>query len=106
MGEIGYDMNAFLYSLKWWQVIAISRGYLRRSRTQCDMTRWAVFSLMNLFVDLGEKGIDSPDRLLRFPWDGDSDKGCDLPSDDEVKETIEMLQALNRKAKEKTQVNP
>lgn len=105
MGEIGYDMNAFLYKLKWWQIVAISHGYRKRARTQCDMTRWAVFSLMNIFADLRKEGIDSPSQLIKFPWDGTDDED-DIPTDDEVRETMEELARLNREASKRQRVNP
>lgn len=72
MGEIGLDINDYLYRLSYCDLILIERGYERRFRHLWSSTRWSTYYTMASFVGgdkLAEKGIHSPADLLPLPWE-------------------------------------
>lgn len=92
MGEIGYNRHEFLHELKWWEIKLIIRGYRKRERTFCTMTRWAAFMTVSAFADLKKVGIHSAEDLLRFPWEK-----TELPSEEDIEELRQLLKNENKK---------
>jgi hypothetical protein len=44
------------------------------------------------YVDLKKAGISNPTDLIKFPWD---EADINLPTDDEIQESIDEINALN-----------
>jgi len=95
VGEIGIDRYKFFYVLPFWEISAIVKGYRKRERTLCDLTRWQTFWIMNCIGDTSKAGIHSVTDLLPFPWDAEH---TERPlSEDEEQRIREELQRINRK---------
>lgn len=76
MGEIGYDRKDFLYELRWWEILAIIKGYRKRERTYLLMTRWSTYMIMCTgMADLRKAGIISASDLMEFSWEADEKRG-------------------------------
>lgn len=96
MGEIGIDRETFLYKLEWWEIVAITKGYRKRARTFCEISRWQTFMLMNVQADLSDTSISEPKDLLTFSWE--KENGDDV-TDNEAAQMLEELKQLNAKMK-------
>lgn len=70
MGEVGFNRDQFLHTLKWWEIRAIIDGYRKRERTYLLMTRWSTFMVMCTgMADLKKAGIFKAEDLLQFSWE-------------------------------------
>lgn len=96
MGEIGIDRKTFLYDLEWWEILSITRGYRKRARTLCEITRWQTFALMNVQADLSKTSIAGPEDLLTFAWEKEREEPI---TDEDVEQMREELRQLNAKKK-------
>lgn len=94
VGEIGIPHDRFMYGLCWWQIKSIVKGYRKRERTFCVMTRWATFMQMCTgMADLTKAGIYEAQDLIRFEWEKDSS----IPEDEVVEQMREKLLKMNKK---------
>lgn len=61
--------------------------------------RWLAFNVMNTmpYTDLPKAGITKPSNLIQFPWDKAIVTEADIPTDEEVEETVQLLQQINSK---------
>jgi hypothetical protein len=95
VGEIGIDRNTFFNQLRWWEVRAIISGYNRRHRDIWSATRWQTYNIMAAQVggkELEKNGISSPNDLLTFPWEHETNR---LPTEEEVEELQDEIAAIN-----------
>ena len=97
MGEIGIQHETFLYELRHWQVRAIIKGYRRRQQPSWEQARMNAFYIMSAQAKLSDSGIYTDRDLLRFPWEEEAP--AELPDEDEVNNTRNMLQNLNKQTK-------
>ena len=75
MGEVGFNRDQFLHTLKWWEIRAIIDGYRKREHTYLLMTRWSTFMLMCTgMADLKKAGIHTAEDLLQFSWEKDEQR--------------------------------
>lgn len=75
------------------------RGYNRRHRDMWSAMRWHAFNIMSAmpYTDLQKAGITKPSDLIQFPWDKAIVTEADIPTDEEVEETVQLLQQMNSK---------
>jgi hypothetical protein len=97
VGEIGIQHETFLYELRHWQVRAIIKGYRRRQQPSWEQARMNAFYIMSAQANLSESGVYTDRDLLRFPWE--EEEPAELPDEDEVNNTRNMLQKLNKQTK-------
>ena len=92
VGEIGIPRKEFLYDLKLFEIILITRGYFRRHHPGWEQARLIAYHAAHA---MGGKHQPPPvTHWLKFPWEKD-----DLPSDDEVNEMRELLRLENESQK-------
>lgn len=94
VGEIGIPRREFLFYIRFWEARRILQGYSNRQRSLWSSTRWMTFNIMQAmpYVDMKKAGILNPTDLIKFPWD---ESDINLPTDDEVQEAIDEMNALN-----------
>lgn len=99
VGEIGISRRDFLYGIRFWEARRLLRGYNRRHRDMWSAMRWHAFNIMSAmpYTDLQKAGITKPSDLIQFPWDKAIVTEADIPTDEEVEETVQMLQQMNSK---------
>ena len=97
VGEIGFSRKEFLYEIKQWETILIIRGYRRRQRTFCDMTRWQTYISLMPHSKLRENGIMSATDLIKFPWDEDNEE---IISDEEAEDLANLIVEANKRSAE------
>lgn len=102
MGEIGQPRKEVLYELKLWEIILIIRGYRRRYKTYCEMTRWKTWVIAGTQVKLSDSGIHCPEDMLPLPWDEKDENG--FSGTTVTKEEEERLRAMMREENEKSGV--
>lgn len=94
MGEIGTPRREYLYELKFWEILLISRGYQRRHRDLWSASRWQTYNLMTAQVgsdNMKKSGINSPTDLIRFPWDTDRALPISQEEIDELQKEIDYF---------------
>lgn len=81
-----------------WEIRRVIRGYRSRFHTSWEQVRWQTFWLMhNGMTDCRKAGINSPEDLIRFPWDDDGGRGGeDTYTDEEIEAIRQNLQRMNR----------
>jgi hypothetical protein len=96
VGEIGLDRREYLYEMVWWELLLISRGYVRRHREDWSMMRWQTFQLMGAQVGkkgMNEAGLFRPTDLIQFPWE----KEASTPLSDEDRQQLQAeMDAFNK----------
>ena len=94
VGEIGIPRREFLFHIRFWEARRILQGYSNRQRAMWSSTRWMTYNIMWAmpYLDLKKAGIMKPTDLIKFPWD---ETDIDLPTDDEIQESIDEINALN-----------
>lgn len=100
---MGISRREFLYDIRFWEARRLLRGYNRRHRNMWSAMRWHAFRVMSAmpYTDLSRAGINKPSDLIEFPWDKKELSDADIPTDDEVEETLTMLKEMNGKSGEK-----
>ena len=101
VGEIGIPRREFLFDISFWEARRIIRGYRRRYRDMWSAVRWHAYRIMGAipYTDLEKAGIRKPADLIKFPWDKEVDTEPEIPTDDEIKDTVRMLREMNGKDK-------
>lgn len=99
VGEIGFPRREYLYEISFWEARRIIRGYRRRYRDMWSAVRWHAYHIMGAvpYTDLEKAGIRRPTDLIKFPWDNDTPTKAEIPTDDEVEETVQLLREMNAK---------
>ena len=92
VGEIGIPRREFLYELKLWEIILITRGYFRRYHPGWEQARLVAYHSAHC---MGGKNIPTITQWLKFPWEKSE---IDMPSDDDVNE---IREAIKREEKAK-----
>ena len=96
VGEIGIPRHEFLYELRLWEIILITRGYFRRYHPGWEQSRLIAYHAAHAF---GSKHQPPPiTQWLPFPWEK-----SEAPSDDEVNE---IREEIKREEAKKNAVKP
>ena len=90
VGEIGIDRRDFLYELKLWEIILITRGYFRRYHPGWEQARLIAYNAAHC---MGAKNPPTITQWLKFPWERDH---AEEISDDEVNEIRKQIEAENQ----------
>ena len=90
VGEIGIDRREFLYELKLWEIILITRGYFRRYHPGWEQARLIAYNAAHC---MGAKNPPTITQWLKFPWERDH---VEEISDDEVNEIRKQIEAENQ----------
>ena len=90
VGEIGIDRREFLYELKLWEIILITRGYFRRYHPGWEQARLIAYNAAHC---MGAKNAPTITQWLKFPWERDH---AEEISDDEVNEIRKQIEAENQ----------
>ena len=90
VGEIGIDRREFLYELKLWEIIRITRGYFRRYHPGWEQARLIAYNAAHC---MGAKNPPTITQWLKFPWERDH---AEEISDDEVNEIRKQIEAENQ----------
>lgn len=97
MGEIGYNRDEFLYTLKHWEIRAIIKGYRSRYHTAWEAARLNAFFVMSSMTDLKKSGIRSDTDLIQFPWERELIDPDEQPTPEEVERLRELMRQENAK---------
>ncbi len=92
VGEIGISRHEFLYELRLWEIILITRGYVKRYHAGWEQARLVAY---HAAFAMGSK--HTPPIITQWyplPWEKEL-QADNLPSDEEVEETRAKLQAMN-----------
>lgn len=92
VGEIGINWHDYLYELRYWHILLISRGYAKRQRPAWEQARLAAYS--SAFA-LGSK--NTPPEIqewLPFPWEQQQEKILEA---DEIEEIRNRIREENKK---------
>lgn len=98
---MGISRHEYLYELRFWEMMLISRGYERRKRDMWSAVRWQTFNLMWCsMADIKKAGIMRPSDLLSFPWERDDEDddgygGGNMPTAEDVKRMQEEMRRWN-----------
>ena len=99
VGEIGIPRREYLYDLRYWEILLITRGYFRRYHAGWEQARLVAY---NAHYCMGSK--NQPPRVnewLPFPREREP---ADLPiSDDELEELRRELQKENQRITKQNQ---
>ena len=81
VGEIGIPRLEYLYDLRYWEILLITRGYFRRHHPGWEQARLIAY---NAHYCMGSKDPVPPvDKWITFPWE----KSPTIPiSQEEVRE--------------------
>jgi hypothetical protein len=91
VGEIGISRHEFLYELRLWEIILITRGYFKRYHPGWEQARLIAYNAAHC---MGAKNAPTITNWLKFPWEMSHD---DELNDDQVNEIREMIQKENEK---------
>ena len=94
VGEIGFQRREFLHDLKWWEVKSIIRGYRRRERTSCIMSRRMTFWQVKTSM-ADTKKISTPSDLWPLPWDKEEKDTAPQITEEEQQEMQDLIKAEN-----------
>ena len=90
VGEIGINRRDFLYELKLWEIILITRGYFRRYHPGWEQARLIAYNAEHC---MGAKNPPTITQWLKFPWEHEH---AEEISDDEVNEIRKQNEADNQ----------
>lgn len=93
VGEIGIDRLQYLYSLDYWEIILISRGYQHRCRMSWEQSRLIAY---NARFCMGAKNPPTLSEWLPFPWNETEDDDEKL-TDDEINDLRQRIIEENRR---------
>ena len=67
MGEIGFPRREFLHDIRWWEVLAIIRGYNARHHAGWEQARLIAY---NAHYCMGSKDpVPVVTEWIKFPWE-------------------------------------
>ena len=91
VGEIGVPRREFLYELRLWEIILITRGYFRRHHPGWEQARLIAYNAAHA---MGAKNPPTVTQWLQFPWEKEPQEDV---SDEEVNEIRRQIEAENAK---------
>jgi hypothetical protein len=95
VGEIGGNREAFLYTLKWWEIRSIIRGYLHRYRHMWEMARLCAYTSAHC---MGSKTTPPPpDKWLPFHWERKRGSNEAQPTPEEIERLRQLIIEENEK---------
>lgn len=95
MGEIGIDRREYLYELKYWEILLISRGYQKRQHPAWEQARLMAYCAAHA---MGSKEPPPPPKdWIRFPWESETR----AISEEEEAELMAEMDAIKRMQEEK-----
>lgn len=93
VGEIGIPRTEYLYELKYWEILLITRGYFRRYHAGWEQARLVAY---NAHYCMGSKNTPpTVQEWLPLPWERET--GDPLLSEDEVEELRREIQRENER---------
>lgn len=90
VGEIGISRHEFLYELRLWEIILITRGYFKRYHPAWEQARLIAYNAAHC---MGAKNPPTITQWLKFPWEHEH---AEEISDDEVNEIRKQIKAENQ----------
>lgn len=91
VGEIGIPRTEYLYELKYWEILLITRGHFRRYHSGWEQARLVAY---NAHYCMGSKNTPpTVQEWLPLPWEREA--GDPLLSEDEVEELRREIQREN-----------
>jgi hypothetical protein len=67
VGEIGIPRLEYLYDLRYWEILLITRGYFRRHHPGWEQVRLIAY---NAHYCMGSKDpVPLVDEWIKFPWE-------------------------------------
>ena len=90
VGEIGIPRQEFLYELRLWEIILITRGYFKRHHPGWEQARLIAY---NAAYCMGSKNAPIVTQWLPFPWEKEHDEEI---SDEELNELRKQIEAENQ----------
>lgn len=93
VGEIGIPRTEYLYELKYWEILLITRGYFRRYHSGWEQARLVAY---NAHYCMGSKNTPpTVQEWLPLPWEREASDP--LLSEDEVEELRREIQRENER---------
>ena len=93
VGEIGIPRREYLYELKYWEILLITRGYFRRYHAGWEQARLVAY---NAHYCMGSKNTPpTVQEWLPLPWEREASDP--LLSEDEVEEMRREIQRENER---------
>lgn len=92
MGEIGINWHEYLYRLRYWQILLITRGYLCRLRPSWEQARLVAYNAAFAF---GSKNTPDIYSWFRFPWE--REKEDEILDEEAINEIREKIKAENKR---------
>lgn len=93
VGEIGIPRTEYLYELKYWEILLITRGYFRRYHAGWEQARLVAY---NAHYCMGSKNTPpTVQEWLPLPWEREASDP--LLSEDEVEELRREIQRENER---------
>lgn len=93
VGEIGIPRTEYLYELKYWEILLITRGYFRRYHSGWEQARLVAY---NAHYCMGSKNTPpTVQEWLPLPWEREASD--QLLSEDEVEELRREIQRENER---------
>ena len=102
VGEIGIDRRAFLYDMRYWEVLRIIKGYRKRGRLRDQLIAEAVFAAMHTMRDSKGKTVKDFFPIL-FEDDEDREPAEPISEEDYAEEQNLMRQWNMGEGQEKAQ---
>ena len=93
VGEIGIPRHEFLYDLRLWEIILITRGYFKRYHPAWEQARLIAYNAAHC---MGSKNAPVITQWLKFPWEKSHD---DELTDEQVNEMREIIRKENESKK-------
>ena len=104
VGEIGIPRREFLYELRLWEIILITRGYFKRHHPGWEQARLIAYNAAHC---MGSKNAPIVTQWLPFPWEKEQVKITKEQVEAEraaaVKEANRILSIINKQKPTVTQ---
>lgn len=103
VGEIGIQRETFLYDLRYWEILAITRGYFRRYHPMYDAARLVAHQAHYCMGVPKGQSAKPPREWLPFTWEQtDSREPSDLMTSDEIVRLRRKMLEYNAKQAKNT----
>lgn len=102
VGEIGIPRREFLYELRYWEIICITRGYFRRYHPMYDAARIVAHQVHYCMGVPKGQSPKTPYEWLPFTWERTDNNGepSDLPSTEEIERLRQEMLEYNARQQE------
>ena len=101
VGEIGVHRETFLYDMRYWEILAITRGYFRRYHPMYDAARLIAHQTHYCMGVPKGQSAKTPREWLPFSWEQTEGREIsDLPSADEIERLRREMREYNAQQKQ------